>query len=307
MRQEEIVPKNRKGPKGGFFYSQKLVGYWFILPSLAFFLLFVIVPLFVTIYLSFTKYNILMPAQWIGLSNFANLFTESSLFLKALMNTCWYVAGVIPPTVVIALLLALLVNKAFKFITVFRAIYYIPVITSMVAVSVIWVWIFSPETGVANQILEKFGLPPSDWLRDPSLAMACIVLVAVWKGIGYYMLIYLAGLQGIPTYLYEVAKIDGASRWNMFWWITLPLLRPTTFFVFVVLCIQSFQVFDQVYVMTRGGPTNATTVVVYRIFTNGFIFLKMGYASSMASLLFAIILIFTYFNVRLLRGEIEYW
>ena len=301
------MPKNRKGPKGGFLYSQKLVGYWFILPSLAFFFLFVIIPLFVTIYLSFTQYNILRPARWIGLTNFVNLFAENSLFLKALMNTCWYVAGVIPSTIVIALLLALLVNKSFKFITVFRAIYYIPVITSMVAVSVIWVWIFSPETGVANQILEKFGLPPSDWLRDPSLAMACIVLVAVWKGIGYYMLIYLAGLQGIPTYLYEVAKIDGASRWNMFWWITLPLLRPTTFFVFVVLCIQSFQVFDQIYVMTRGGPTNATTVVVYRIFTNGFIFLKMGYASSMASLLFGIILIFTYFNVRLLRGEIEYW
>ncbi len=301
------MPTNWKSVKERLFYSQKVMGYWFILPSLVFLSLFVIVPLIITLYLSCTRYNILTPARWIGFSNFVKLFSEGSLFLKAFLNTFMYVAGVIPFTIGIALLLAMVLNKALKFIVVFRAIYYTPVITSMVAVAIVWSWIFNPEIGVANRVLETLGLPTSEWLRNPNLTMFCIVVVAVWKGIGYYMLIYLAGLQGIPKYLYEVARLDGAGRWSMFWHITLPLLKPTTFFVFVVLCINSFQVFDQIYVMTKGGPMDASTVVVYRIFVNGFTFLRMGYASSMAVILFLVILVFTYFNVRLLKGEVEYW
>ncbi len=289
-------------------FSQKIVGYWFILPSLVFLVLFVIVPLFATAYLSFTRYRILTPPEWVGISNFVRLFAKNSLFLTALKNTFLYVAGVIPPTMIVSLAFALLLNKAVRFITVFRAIYYTPVITSMVAVSIMWAWIFSPEIGIANRILQEvFGLSGLGWLRDPNLAMFCIVLVAAWKGIGYFMLIFLAGLQGIPTYLYEVARIDGASRRHIFWGITLPLLRPTIFFVFVILCINSFQVFDQIYTMTKGGPANATVVVVYRIYQDGFTHLRMGYASSMALVLFCVILVFTYANIRLLKGEVEYW
>ncbi len=294
----------------------------FLTPGLALFFLFVLIPVLAALYLSFCRYDIIHSPVWIGLGNYARIARDLSghgVFYLSLRNTAQYAVGTIPVGMALALGLALLVNAGLRGVSLYRTSYYLPVVTSLVAVSMVWMWLYDPTYGLLNYGLEllsrglsfvahrKVEIPPQTWLADPGQAMPAIIAMSIWRGLGYNMVIYLAGLQGIPDHLYEAATIDGASRWQQFWAITWPLLKPTTAFILVISVIGASQVFAQVYVMTNGGPNNATTTIVHQIFQNAFSFLKMGYASAMAFVLFALIFLLSLITLRLTRGgQVEY-
>ncbi|MDH4179164.1 MAG: sugar ABC transporter permease [Armatimonadota bacterium] len=301
---------------------QARTAYLFLSPGLALFFLFVLIPVVAAFYLSFCRYDIIHAPTWIGLKNYARIAKDLAghgVFYLSVRNTAQYAIGTIPIGMALALGLALLVNAGLRGVSVYRTSYYLPVVTSLVAVSMVWMWLYDPSYGLLNYGLELLSraltfvlrrevlIPPQAWIGDPGQAMAAIVLMSIWRGLGYNMVIYLAGLQGIPNHLYEAAIIDGATPWQRFWAITWPLLKPTTAFILVVSVIGASQVFAQVYVMTNGGPNNATTTIVHQIFQHAFSFMKMGYASAMAFVLFGIIFVLSLINLRLLRGgEVEY-
>lgn len=271
------------------------IGYVFIAPSVILYAIFVFIPVFTTIGLSFTDYN-LKNSTFIGFANYVNLWRDA-VFVKALWNTVRYTLMALVPTMVLGLTLAMLINKKFRGRALFRAIFYMPNIVSMVAASLAWMYLYS-EVGIFNMTLKSIGLSKVNWLTDPGISLMSIVLVTLWSSGGYNMLLFLAGLQGIPTHLYEAASIDGATAVQQFFKITIPQLAPTTFFVFVMTCIASFQVFGQVYMMTGGGPDNATTTLAHQVYTNAFQYYKMGYASAMAVVLLLIIMAITAINFR---------
>ncbi len=302
--------------------QQARTAYSFLTPGLALFFLFVLIPVIAAFYLSFCRYDIIHAPVWVGAKNYARIWEDIAsrgVFYTSLRNTAQYAIGTIPIGMALALVLALLLNTGLRGISIYRTMYYLPVVTSLVAVSMVWMWLYDPSYGLLNYGLELVSrglsfvlrrevvIAPQAWLGDPGQAMAAIVVMSVWRGLGYNMVIYLAGLQGIPGHLYEAAIIDGATPWQRFWAITWPLLKPTTAFILVVSVIGASQVFAQVYVMTNGGPNNATTVIVHQIFQNAFSFMKMGYASAMAFVLFGLIFVMSLINLRLLRGgEVEY-
>lgn len=273
--------------------------YVFMLPSLILFLVFVIMPVLVGFYLSFHSWDILTPPKYVGLENYQRLMKDT-LFLRAVKNTAFYTLGVVPTTMVIALGMALALNKPIKARGFFRTVTYLPLVTSGAAIANTWSWIYNPEYGVLNAIFRLAGVPTQGWLRDPALALFCIMVIGVWRSVGWATVIFLAGLQSVPDHLYDAAKVDGAGRWRCFRHITLPMLAPTTFFVQVMSVIGSFQIFDLVYITTQGGPLNSTTVMVHQIYINGFLYLRMGYASAMAYVLFLII-----FGLSLLSHRIS--
>jgi multiple sugar transport system permease protein len=286
-------------------HQQRYTAYLFVLPSLLFLALFVVYPIFTALYFSFTRYTLLEPPLWIGVSHYRDLLTDAR-FLKAVGNTFLFALLTVPVGTALALLLAIAVDRPLRGIMFFRATYYLPVVTSFVAVSFIWLWIYEPQFGVLNDLFEMVGLPRLHWLRDPSTALLSIAILSIWKNVGYNMVIYLAGLQGIPEHLYEAARVDGANAWQRFWKITLPLLSPTTFFVFVVYFIGALQMFVQAWILTQGGPLDSTLTVVYLIYSNGFEYLKMGYAAAMSMILFLIIAAITYVNTRIIRYDTYY-
>ena len=298
--------------RGGYDVArrQAFAGYLFVAPALAIFFIFTLLPVAAALCLSFTNYDVFTKMDWIGTDNyqdiFLDVFVDGGLFRTALINTVIYTAWTIPVSMGIGLALACVLNQKLRGLGVYRTVYYVPVVTSMVAVAMIWIQLFDPLYGVISNALEGIGLPSINWLGDPNLAMPSIIAVSVWKVIGWNMLIYLAGLQGIPDYLKEAAAIDGATPWQSFWKITLPLLTPTTFFIFVTSLIGAFQVFDQVYVMTGGGPAGATTTIVHQIYNAAFKALAMGYASAESFVLFGIILIVSLLSMRAVRGEVAY-
>ncbi len=271
----------------------------FIAPSLVLLLVFSAAPLLFAFYLSFHGWNLLEPAKpFVGLGHYIELAGDG-LFWNAAKNTAIYSAYV-PLTMACALGVAILLNRKIKGVALLRAIFFLPYITSFVAISIVWQWMYDPNFGIFNWILGLFGLGPFPWLNSPSTALMALIIMAVWIHIGFQMIIFLAGLQAIPNELYEAAMIDGAGPWRRFWRITLPMLRPTTFFVLVTSIIGSFQVFTFVYVMTEGGPLHATDVIVYHIYQNAWQFLRMGYASAMSWVLFAVIFAITLIQFRLL-------
>ena len=263
-----------------------------LLPSLLGMAAFIMLPVVSSFVLSFSEWDLLGEIKWIGIDNFSTALSDPAV-LGALRNTLLFIVGYLPSVVVIALGLALLLNRRLKGRVVFRAIYFVPVVTSWVAVSLVWKWLLNPQYGLVNFALSLIGIKGPGWLFDPNWAMAGIVLTSVWKDIGFVTVIYLAGLQDIPENLYEAANLDGATAWQKFWTITLPMLAPTTFFVTTISLISSFQVFDQVWIMTGGGPAGATSVVVEQIYKNAFSYYKMGYASAISWVLFAIIFVVT--------------
>ncbi len=275
------------------------------LPMLLF-LVFSVYPMLYAGYLSFTEFTFTQPPTFVGLQNFARLLSDG-VFHAALLNTTIYTLGVVLCGVALSFAVALLLNQKIRGVTIFRTAYYMPVITSTVASGMIWLWLYAPSAGLINQALEVVGLPPQKWLLDPQLALPSIMIMAVWKNLGFTMLIFLAALQGIPRHLYESAELDGANGWHKVWNITLPLIKPATFFIFVTAMISSFQVFGSVYVMTKGGPGYATTTIVMQIYLNAFRYLRMGYASAQALVLFAIIFTLALINWRFLRSDVEYW
>lgn len=289
----------------GFMFERRLAGYLFVLPSLLFLAIFVVYPILSAFYLSLHRYTLLEAPVWNGLTNYW-LLLDDSRFFQALVNTLFFALMTVPAGTVISLLLAVLINLPLRGITFFRTAYYLPVVTSFVAVSFIWLWIYEPQFGVLNRILETLGLPTSAWLRDPNMALFSIALLSIWKNAGYNMIIFLAGLQGIPEYLYEAAEIDGAGLVQRFWHITVPMLSPTTFFVFIVYFIGALQMFVQAWILTQGGPLDSTLTVVYLVYQNGFEFLKMGYAAAMSVILFVFITLITYINTRIVNYDTHF-
>jgi len=295
--------------RGGF------TAYAFVLPSIIFILIFVLLPIIGTLYYSFTAYDLMREPRWVGLQNYSHLLGEPR-FAPAVRNTVIFAFGTVPSGVVTSLLLAVLINRQIRMIYFFRAFFYMPVVSSFVSVSLIFLWLYEPQFGLLNEVFEALGLPRSKWLRGPETAMFAIILMSVWKNMGLNMVIYLAGLQGIPPHLYEAAEIDGAGRRAQLFRITLPLLAPTTFFVVIVYFIGALQVFVQSFIMTGcapgsalgacGGPLDSTWTMVLLIYVKAFGALKMGFASALSFLLFVVIGIITVINARLLRYDIGY-
>ncbi len=281
------------------------MAYLFLTPAFVGLLVFSVIPFAQSLYYSFTKYNVLSAPEWIGLDNYRQLF-QSKVFWTALANTAYYTVCTIPAKLILGLALALLLDQGLRGVSVFRLFYYSPVVTSMISVSVIWLWVYHPSSGLLNMALEAVGLPAQRWLGDPKLAMPSLMGLGVWKNFASTMVIFLAGLQGIPKTYYEAASIDGAGGWSQFWHVTLPLLRPATFFNVVTMAIASFQVFEQMYIMTEGGPGYATTTLVFEIYREAFQKFHMGYASAFAFVLFVIVLVLTLLNFRIGGSELEY-
>lgn len=297
------TPPGGRGRGRTFARAQAGMGLLFVTPSILLFLIFVILPAITALYLSFTRYDILTPAQWIGLDNYKRIL-DDTLFHRSLRNIVMYVAMYVPSMIALSLLLAMALNRKRPGVVFFRAVYYLPVVTSPVAAATVWTWLLHKDFGAVNEALGWFGISGPAWLAQSNTALYAIVLVTLWQGIGGNMIIYLAGLQGVPGELVEAAKLDGASGIQVFRDVTWPMLRTTTLFVVTVTLIGSFQLFDQAYVMTQGGPGYATLTPVYSIYANGFERLQMGYASSQAFVVFLIILFVTLIQLRINRENI---
>ncbi|ABY93472.1 sugar ABC transporter permease [Thermoanaerobacter brockii subsp. lactiethylicus] len=287
------------------YLYEALSGYAFALPFIASISIFLIGPLIYAFIISFKEFSFLNPeaSRWVGFANYTKLFSDPT-FKRALLNTTLYSLGVVPTQLIIALILALIVNSDIKGKTFFRVAYYIPTVTSTVAVSVIFLYLFKAD-GLVNALLAKFGIQGPTWFNDVRFALPSIMMMAIWSSVGNYMVIFLAGLQDIPSELYEAAEVDGANKFQRFFKITLPMLRPIVFFNLVMSLIGTFQVFDQAYVVSQGtgGPLDATMTVVLNIYRTGFRDFNMGYASAMAFVLFVIILILTLIQRKLFKEE----
>ncbi|MDQ2624573.1 MAG: sugar ABC transporter permease [Actinomycetota bacterium] len=269
----------------------------FLAPSAIPLLLFTATPMASSLWVSLHKWNLLAPMQWVGLDNYTKLFTDPAT-RRIFGHTLGYIAGYLPLVYVGGLGLALALNQSFKGRSFFRAAYFLPVVTSWVVVALVWQWLLNPNNGLVNTVLGALGLPEPGWWTDPAWAMPSIILASAWKDLGFVMVILLAGLQAIPGELLEAARVDGTNAWQRFWHITLPLLSPSTFFVIVISLINGFQVFDQVYVMTGGGPAGASQVVVGQIYDLTFRYGKAGEASALSWLLFLVILGVTALQIR---------
>lgn len=285
--------------------NRQLVPYLFLAPSFVLLFLFSVIPFFQGIYYSLTDYPILESPTFIGLQNFVSL-ARDPLFAASFTNTLVYMSATVVLRVVIGLALAVALNSRLRGRVFFRAIFYLPVIAPLVTVSVVWRIIFDTYSGVLNAGLDVFGIAPIPWLTSTQWAMPAIIIMSVWKTFGWNIVIFLAGLQSIPTILHEAAAIDGATRWRTFFHVTLPLLRPTILLAVVTSTINSSQVFDQVYVMTRGGPGYSTMTLGQMVYTAAFQDYEMGYASAVSVVLLIITLILTLIQFRFLGKEVSY-
>jgi multiple sugar transport system permease protein len=290
--------------KRRLLWREAVDGWLFILPWLLGFLFFTAGPMLASAIMSFLEWEILTPPSWVGLVNFGQMLADP-LFGLALYNTAYYTLLGVPLYLLASLLMALLLNLPLPGVPIYRTLFFLPSLTPAVANALLWVWIFSPDFGLANYLLQAVGLPPQKWLFDVNLAKPSLILMGLW-GIGSQMIIFLAGLQGIPQILYEAANIDGANEWQRFWRITLPMLSPTIFFNLVIGIIGSFQVFTTAYIATQGGPQNATLFYVLYLWRNGFDYFKMGYASALAWVLLLIVLVLTLIQFRLARRLVYY-
>jgi len=298
--------QSRAGRRGlSIATREAIAAYLFILPSFLGFAVFLLVPMIMSAGLSLYDWELLRPPAFIGLDNYYDL-ARDPLFKTVLFNTAYYAFGLVPLNIVVSLGLALWLNTKLRGLTFYRLAFFLPVVTVTVAVSLIWKWMYEPRVGIINSALAMVGISGPNWLADPLWAMPALIILGLWKGFGYNMVLFLAGLQGIPATLYEAAMIDGANGWQRFWKITLPLLSPAMFLAVILTVISSFQIFDQAYIMTAGGPSNATNTIVLYIFQNGFQFFKMGYASAIAWALFAVIFSFTLIQMWLQRHWVQY-
>jgi multiple sugar transport system permease protein len=279
----EMSPRTRR---------EAIEGYISIAPWLIGFLIFTAIPVLASIYYGFTQWSITRPPTWIGFDNYTRMFTRDPLFWQALKVTVLYVLLSLPLKIIFGLGLALLLNLKIRGMNFYRTIFYIPAVISGVAVSLMWMWLLHPDTGVINAMLAQIGIQGPAWFWDPRWALPSVALMNIWA-VGGSAVIYLAGLQNIPPHLYEAAKIDGANMWRRFWRITLPLLTPTLFFLLIVEMIDSFKVFTQAFVITKGGPLKATYFYLYYFYEEAFQNFNMGYASALAIILMIIILIAT--------------
>jgi multiple sugar transport system permease protein len=294
--------QRRKRPRGWRRYE----GLLYVAPVFLGIIAFQLIPIVVSMYLSLADWNGISSPRFIGLQNFKEMFTEDPLYLQTLRNTIVFTLGAIPATTILAFLLALLCNRRVRGIAAFRAAYFAPFITSIVAIGYIWYWIYKPDQGVLNSMLSVVGIHGPAWLSHPNLAMISVIIVSVWQGAGYPMVIFLAGLQGIPEDLYESASIDGASKSQQLFRITVPLMTPSIFFVLITQFITSFQVFGVIYVMTHGGPGHSTSVYIYYLYQVAFSYGRFGYAAAMAWVLFVILGVITFVQWKLQNRWVFY-
>ncbi|MFE6799389.1 carbohydrate ABC transporter permease [Paenibacillus chitinolyticus] len=290
-------------------------GEWGLLlvsPYLVHFIVFVAGPLIASLYFSFSQYDMMNPPKWTGLDNYGRLFGDT-LFWKSLWNTLYFAILFVPAQTILALVLAVVLNQKLKGLKLFRMAHFIPVISSWTVILYVSDAIFNPRFGFANSILASLGLDPQRWLQDGKLVIPLLVLIAVWKGIGYIMVIYLAGLQSVPQDLYEAAEIDGAGTLRKFVSITFPLISSTTFLVVILSTISTFQAFEQVYVLTgggdissAGGPNNSSLVLMLYLYREGFTFMRMGYASAIAWVLFMILFTLTLIQMKVQKKWVHY-
>ncbi|GAC1538566.1 MAG: sugar ABC transporter permease [Herpetosiphon sp.] len=291
-----------------FTRRQWLFAYAMLLPVLAIFVYIRIIPILRIFWLSFHSWDLISPEKpWNGLENYRALF-QDDLFRRALRNTTVFAVATVAISVPISLLLAAVMAKPRRFFALYETIYFLPAITPMVPVTVAWKAILDPQVGLLNYLLHWVGIAPQPWLTDPTLAIVSVIMLSSWKIVGYNMIIFLVGIRNIPAMYYEAAAIDGASVWQRFRHITLPLLKPITLFVLVITTINSYNVFTQVYVLAsdvQGAPGYLVRVLVYDMWENGFRFFKMGYAAAEAVVLFLIVLVFAFIQFRWLRDPIE--
>ena len=291
------IPRNRKS---------LLTAFLFLLPSLIVFGVFVYYALGFNIYLSFTSWNFLTPSkEFIGFENYIRLFSDS-LFWRALKNTAYFAIGSVSLSLIVGLILAILLNQTIPARGIFRTVIFSPYVTTTAAIALLWMWIFQPEFGLINYSLQILGIEGPRWLADARWAMPALIIMSVWRNSGYVMVIFLAGLQNIPGELYEAAEIDGAGGYRKFLNITLPLLSPTTFFITVTSLLAAFNTFDQVQVMTLGGPAGATTVLNYFIYERAFVNFRAGYAATASTIMFVILLAITIFQMIASKRWVHY-
>jgi multiple sugar transport system permease protein/alpha-1,4-digalacturonate transport system permease protein len=290
------APAPRRRPGSRLKWRNTLIGWSFILPNFVGFAVLTLVPVLTLFYMAFTNWNVFGVAQWIGLDNFTRMLQDAS-YHTAMRNTLYYALVHIPLTLVASLGLAMLLNRRMRGVAFFRTVAFFPYITSIVAIAVVWNMLFSPEFGPINQLLQALGVDdPPGWTTSADWSMPAVLIVGTWREMGYYMLLFLAGLQTVPGELYEAARMDGANAWQRFWNVTIPCLRPTTFFVTVMLTIGSFKVFDLILVMTNGGPGQSTLVLSQYIFQKGFVENQFGYASAVSVSLFLLCIAVTIFQ-----------
>jgi multiple sugar transport system permease protein/alpha-1,4-digalacturonate transport system permease protein len=280
-----------------------LVGWSFILPNFIGFAVLTLIPMGAAFVIAFMEWDSYSPPEWVGVDNFERMLRDQSFWI-ALGNTAYYAAGHIPLTMLAALGLALLLNKRIRGLGFFRTTMFFPYITSLVAVAVVWNMLFNPTMGPINQFLEWIGVQdPPGWTTTSAWSMPAVIITSVWRDMGYYMVLYLAGLQAIPQEYYEAAEVDGANAWQRFWNITIPSLRPTTFFVLIMVTIASFKVFDLIVVMTDGGPGRSTLVLSQLIYREGIRENRFGYSSAISLVLFLIVLVFTVVQFRIQKRK----
>ena len=277
----------------------------FLAPSTIPLVLFTFVPMVTSLWVSLHSWNLLTPMRWAGLSNYSSLLTDGTT-RAALLHTLEYIAGYLPLVYAGGLGLAVVLNRRLKGRNFFRSLYFIPVVTSWVVVALTWQWLLSPANGLVNHWLSLVGVQGPGWWASTTWAMPAVILASVWKDIGFVMVILLVGLQGVPEDLLDAARVDGASAWTRFWRITFPLLSPATYFVVVISLINGFQVFDQVYVMTGGGPNNASQTLLLDIYNQTFRYQLVGRASALSWLLFVLVMAVTVVQSRLQKRWVVY-
>jgi multiple sugar transport system permease protein len=293
----------------GWRWRDDLIGWAFAAPFVILFLVFLAFPIVASFLLSFTSFGLRdlqnpIGATFVGVQNYIDLFSDEK-FWTSLLNTLYFVVVGVPLTLIIGLLIANALNRGItRFRTLFRVGYYIPVITSIVAIAVVWRFLLNPDVGLINMLLATVGIDGPAWLADPALAMPSIIAMAVWRNLGFAMIVFLAGLQAIPSVLYEAASIDGAGRWQAFRSVTLPLLKPTILFMTVITTIGYLQLFEEPFVMTGGGPLDRTLSVSMYMYQQGFAFFHQGYASAIAYVLFVIVAIVAFLQFKFLRSDV---
>jgi multiple sugar transport system permease protein len=291
-------------------FKEGLTGYLFVLPLLIYFCIFILLPILISFYYSFTDWNMRSAPHWQGLKNYSELLfnkQKQPYFWPSLLVTVKYIVLRVPIGLLLSLFLALMLNSRIRGENFFKLSYFLPMITSAIAIAALWKWLYDPAIGFINQLLVMAQCQPRNWLNEVPTALPSIAAMSIWQGAGYGMIIFLAGLKGIPDELYEAARIDGANAWQQFWNITLPLLRPVTFFLLVTTIIGSFQVFDQIYVLTGGlgGPEHSTFVYILNLYNQAFRYYRMGIACAMSYILFIIILIITWLQFKFVPQDAE--
>jgi multiple sugar transport system permease protein len=313
MTAPALVRRNDSGrgsapvvPRHG--WRQDLTGWAFAAPFVILFGIFLALPIFAALILSFTSFGLRdlqspLGTSVVGVKNYVDLLADPK-FWKSLGNTVYFVVVGVPLTLALGLVIANALSRGItRFRTAFRVGYYLPVITSIVAIAVVWRFLLNPDVGLINMLLRNVGITGPDWLANPALAMPSIIAMAVWRNVGFAMVVFIAGMQAIPAVLYEAAAIDGAGRWQSFRHVTLPMLRPTILFMLVITTIGYLQLFEEPFVMTRGGPLDATLSVTMYMYQQGFAFFHQGYASAIAYVLFVIVAVIAFLQFKFLRAE----